>query len=76
MPSGSISYDTFASSAAVENQYYEHEFEASSLTAGTNVVAVEVHQVSTTSSDVSFDFSLETTAVAPGANDIVPLGST
>ena len=76
MPSGTITYQTFALSAAVENEFYEHEFDSSSLVAGTNVIAVEVHQVSRTSSDVSFDFSLDTTDFAPGANDIVSLGST
>ena len=76
MPGGTISYNTPAATAVETNQYFEHEFDSSGLVAGTNVVAVEVHQSSLTSSDVSFDFSLETTAVAPGANDIVSLGST
>ena len=62
MPDGTISHDTFASSNAAENRYYEDEFDASNLTAGTNVIAVEVHQVRSTSSDVSFDFSLNTVA--------------
>ena len=76
MPAGTISYDTLASAGIESNEYYEHEFESSGLVAGENVIAVEVHQSSLTSSDVGFDFSLETTAVAPGANDIVSLGST
>ncbi|MYF31588.1 MAG: HYR domain-containing protein [Gammaproteobacteria bacterium] len=76
MPAGTISYNTFASAGIESNQYFEHEFESSGLVAGKNVVAVEVHQSSLTSSDVGFDFSLDTTATAPGANDIVSLGST
>ena len=76
MPGGTIDHDTFASAGIEDNTYYEHEFDSSGLVAGTNVIAVEVHQSSLTSSDVGFDFSLETTDVAPGANDIVSLGST
>ena len=76
MPSGTITYNTFASAGIETNEYFEHEFESSGLVAGENVIAVEVHQSSLTSSDVSFDFSLDTTDVAPGANDIVSLGST
>ena len=76
MPGGTISYNTPASTAVETNQYFEHEFDSSALGAGTNVIAVEVHQNSLASSDVSFDFSLETTDTAPGANDIVSLGAT
>ncbi len=76
MPEGPIAYDTTARSAVETDDYFEHEFEASGLTAGKNVIAVEVHQNSRSSSDVSFDFALETTDTAPGANDIVSLGST
>ena len=76
MPTGTITYNTFALTAVETGEYFEHEFASSSLVAGSNVVAVEVHQSSTTSSDVSFDLDLETTATAPGANDLVPLGST
>ena len=76
MPAGTISYDTPASSAVETNEFFEHEFESSGLVAGTNVIAVQVHQNSLQSSDVSFDFSLETTETAPGANDLVSLGST
>ena len=76
MPGGTISYRTFASAGIETNEYFEHEFAPPELIAGTNVIAVEVHQSSLSSSDVSFDFSLEASATAPGANDIVALGST
>ena len=76
MPAGTISSSTPASTAVETGEYFEHEFESSSLTTGDNVVAVEVHQNSAASSDVSFDFTLDTTETAPGANDIVSLGST
>ena len=72
MPDGTISHDTLAPAAAVENVYLDHEFDSTNLVAGTNVIAVEVHQVSTASSDVSFDLSLSTT---DAANDLVSLGS-
>ncbi|MCY3624067.1 MAG: metallophosphoesterase [Gammaproteobacteria bacterium] len=76
MPGGTIGYLTRASSAVETNQFFEHEFESTGLVAGTNVIAVQVHQASLSSSDVSFDFSLETTEIAPGAHDLVSLGST
>ena len=77
MPAGTISHDTLAPTAvggADESAFHEHEFDSSGLVSGSNVVAVEVHQSSTTSSDVSFDFSLETTTGTTDA--VVPLGST
>ena len=76
MPAGEIDHDTFSTTFVESNEFIEFEFESGVLTTGDNVVAVEVHQNSLASSDVSFDFSLETTAHAPGANDIVALGST
>ncbi|MCY4013429.1 MAG: hypothetical protein OXG82_12010 [Gammaproteobacteria bacterium] len=76
MPQGPISYDTLAASPVETDEYFEHEFEAGSLVAGKNVIAVEVHQSSLSSSDVSFDLALETTDFAPGAHEVVSLGST
>ena len=76
MPSGTISHDTLASTATEDDTYYEHEFDSSGLEAGTNVIAVEVHQSGATSSDVGFDFSLETSDPTPSANEIVSLGAT
>ena len=70
MPTGTITYTTLASTAVESNEYYEHRFDPSGLVAGKNVIAVEVHQSSLTSSDVGFDFSLET------KDTIVALGST
>ena len=74
MPRGTIGYLTPASVTAESNAFVEFSFAPDHLVAGKNVVAVEVHQISLLSSDVSFDFSLETTATAPG--DIVALGTT
>ena len=74
MPRGTIGFRTLASSTVESSAFLDLSFPSDHLVTGNNVVAVEVHQVSTSSSDVSFDFSLETTTTAPG--DIVPLGAT
>ena len=61
MPSGIISYDTFASSAVSgsdEDTFFEWVISANEITDGQNVVAVEIHQVSGSSSDISFDLEL------------------
>ncbi|MCX8157631.1 MAG: Ig-like domain-containing protein, partial [Verrucomicrobiae bacterium] len=59
MPAGTITYNTYASTSASDDGtvYYEAEI-ANLLVAGTNVLAVEVHQNSATSSDLSFDLEL------------------
>lgn len=59
MPSGSVSRGTFSAEVTpVEDGFYVHDLAASKLAAGINVIAVEVHQASATSSDVSFDLEL------------------
>ncbi|MED5585660.1 MAG: Ig-like domain-containing protein [Verrucomicrobiota bacterium] len=42
-----------------ENDFFLFTADASLLVAGENIIAVEIHQVSGTSSDISFDLSLE-----------------
>jgi hypothetical protein len=57
----SILYSTLAANAtAADELYFFHPFNVPvrNLRVGTNIVAVEVHQSSTTSSDLSFDFEL------------------
>ena len=77
MPGGEVNYDTFAPNASDDGQsLHEYTVSIDSLVDGDNVLAVEVHQVNTTSSDLSFDLSLDSTDVDPTANDIVSLGST
>ena len=71
MPAGSVSYNTFASSAiggSAERTFNESAVLPSLLEPGENVVAVEIHQAGRTSSDISFDFELVTSppAGAPG----------
>lgn len=61
MPSGPISYGTFASVAVAgseENLFFEGAFPTGLLRQGVNVIAVEIHQSDVTSSDISFDLEL------------------
>jgi beta-mannanase len=64
MPSGSISYNTLALNAIngnAESNYNIYSISSSSLVAGNNVIAVEIHQQSSKSSDVSFNLRLKAT---------------
>lgn len=61
MPAGPVSYGTFASAAvsgANETNVFQFSVPANLLLAGTNVLAVEVHQDATNSSDIHFNLSL------------------
>ena len=55
---GTINYDTRASGTSSESTYFPSGTLCESLNTGTNVLAVEVHQSSYGSSDVSFDLEL------------------
>ncbi len=62
MPTGNINYTTFASSTiagTAENIFHLINIPSDILVSGNNVIAVEIHQRSTTSSDISFDLKLE-----------------
>src|SRR5688572_6978419 len=64
MPTGTITYNTRATTAvggADESAWQEVPVDPSRLVAGTNVIAVEVHQQSATSTDVSFNLELRGT---------------
>jgi hypothetical protein len=62
MPTGAISSTTLALDAgSTENQFFSYTVPTASLVNGSNTLAVEVHQTSATSSDVSFDLSLAAT---------------
>jgi hypothetical protein len=66
MPNGSITSSTEASSnAASETAYTSYTLDPSLLRKGANVLAVEVHQVSPDSSDISFDARLAASIVSP-----------
>lgn len=62
MPGTSITYQTLASEAVAgddENRYFVYFLDPADLNAGeSNVIAVEIHQVLQTSSDISFDLEL------------------
>jgi len=62
MPAGDVTTETVAASVASgidESEWFVFELTPEHLLAGTNTLAVEVHQASGTSSDLSFDLALE-----------------
>ena len=72
-------FDTTALSVVGGNQeniYHEIAIPTNLLQAGSNTFAIEVHQVSSSSSDVSFDAELVVTTLADGADSIVLDAST
>ena len=61
MPAGAVDYLTPASAAVSggdETTFYYAALNSSALRAGTNVLAVEIHQNAANSSDIAFDLSL------------------
>ena len=68
MPSGTISYNTKASSEATDNgtAVQTTTLSAGSLVTGTNVIAVEIHQAANNGPDLFFDLQLN------GAADVTP----
>ncbi len=61
MPSGAVGYRTLAMLAGDDGDFlHRYVVPADSLADGANVLAVEVHQNSSGSSDVSFDLGLQT----------------
>lgn len=64
MPAGSITYNTFASSTSTDNAQATTT-KLNTLVSGNNILAVEVHQRSASSTDISFNFAL-TGSPAPG----------
>lgn len=81
---GELSFDSpsggFGVSAADESKYFEFEVNPSMLVNGRNVVAVEVHQATQSSSDISFDLEIEALlrhgSLSPSAAIQVPEPST
>jgi hypothetical protein len=61
LPTGTIYYNTLATDASDDGKtFLSYSVPQSALVVGNNVVAVEIHQSSITSSDISFDLSLST----------------
>jgi hypothetical protein len=70
MPTGTVTHTTRALTSiggADESRWFSFSVPPSLLLSGTNLVAVEVHQSSVTSSDVSFDLELKAMISASAA---------
>jgi hypothetical protein len=68
MPNGTILYNTYANVTADgsnEDIFFEYKFLATMLVPGTNEIAVEIHQVNATSSDITLDMELSLIAGDP-----------
>jgi len=65
LPTGPISNNTFASSE-IENTWTKYVFNEALLDSGDNVLAVEVHQASANSDDLSFNLKLTATEYNTG----------
>lgn len=70
LPSGPIGYQTWATATvggAEESTFFTFDVDPSLLVDGTNVIAVEVHQASGTSGDLSFDLELDALVAGPAS---------
>ena len=75
MPEGTITYTTLALSAvggSAEDEFIETTIDPGHLVAGTNLLAVEIHQRQPNSSDISFDLALigTTSKISPVATRV------
>ena len=73
MPDGTITHTTLATSTVGgedENRFFPFNLSSGALRTGTNLIAVELHQVNVASSDMAFDLSLQ------GTDGDVPVLST
>ncbi len=70
MPAGAVNHLTPASAACADDGtlFFSTNINPALLISGTNVLAVEIHQNTNTSSDISFDFGLTANAVGALAN--------
>jgi hypothetical protein len=78
LPEGDVVNQTLASSAiggTDETTYFDYRLDPSALKAGENTMAVEVHQNSGSSSDLSFDVSLQATVLPTNQAPTVDLGA-
>ena len=73
MPTGAVDYLTTAIDVVEEGVFHAQHLNPSMLMPGENILAVEIHQVSTTSSDVSFDLELRPN-VPPTPPEVVLTG--
>jgi hypothetical protein len=80
MPSSTVAYNTLASTAiggADESAWYSYTVNPAMLVAGTNVIAVEIHQAAVDSSDISFDLKLtaSTSSSTPTTSNLIAPGA-
>ena len=76
MDAGTVSYQTPASSVVSgsdETNFFDYVVEPSLLNVGSNVIAVEIHQENTSSSDLSFNLELAGQIDAGPVTDGVPI---
>ncbi len=79
LPEGNVDYQTLAVAAvslAQETQFFPTNIDPHLLVAGTNILAVEVHQVNAISSDISFDFAMQALHLSPPHIDGQPQSQT
>lgn len=69
MPAGEVAHNYYLGTAlpGTGNAVQSFTIPATALTAGTNTLAVEIHQASASSSDISFDLRLVGNLAPPGA---------
>ncbi|CAA9324265.1 MAG: hypothetical protein AVDCRST_MAG56-7064 [uncultured Cytophagales bacterium] len=78
MPSGTVAFNTYASTAAGDDgaTFQTVNLGTGAFVTGNNVIAVEVHQSNATSSDVSFDLQLTGVGSSTaGVNEVIYLWS-
>lgn len=77
MPAGYLDSRTparFTAESHVEHLYHDDILPASVVVPGKNIIAVEVHQIGSDSSDLAFDLELKMEYIARDADDIPPIG--
>jgi len=78
MASGAVSPSTLAANGASgsdEDRFFDAQIDPLALVAGENVLAVELHQSSTSSSDISFDLELRGLLVTEDDGALLAFGS-
>jgi hypothetical protein len=63
LPTGTVDNTTYANVTAETNVYSTFTIDKNLLVQGTNILAAEIHQVSGTSSDISFDLEVKTSKI-------------
>ncbi len=75
MPERPVDYSTLAlvnQSGQEERTFVEYELPPGLLQEGVNVLAVEIHQASVSSADISFDLALEAVRAGEGEGTLLP----